>query len=115
MITRSVHAVQRNSVRPPTKVSWMCMTSENSVQSLLQLLHGKRPHSLRGRLGFEDTRFLSEWIDALLCWGGRLLLQLQIQHPCKLEVIVLLDLRACNPEKRIHDAFHLFVLQTVGL
>merc|ERR1719321_405167 len=99
----------RSSARPPTKASAMCKSSENSIQSLLQLLHGKCPHSLRGRLGFEGARFLGEWVDALLCWRSGLLLQLQVQHACKLEASVLLNLSAGNSEKSIDDTLHLLV------
>merc|ERR1719482_2385836 len=93
----------------------MCKSSESSIQSLLQLLHGKSPHSLRGGLGFEHARFLREWVDALLGWSCGLLLQLQVQHACKLEVAVLLDFTAGNTEESVDDAFHLLVLQTIGL
>ena len=37
-------------------------TSEDSVQSLVQLLHGKCPHCLGGWLGLEDARLLGAWI-----------------------------------------------------
>ena len=75
-----------SSARPPTKASWMCGASENSVQSLLQLLHGKCPQSVGGWIWFEHARLLGEGVDALLCWSSGLLLQLQIQHACKYEV-----------------------------
>merc|ERR1719263_988469 len=107
--------MSRNLARPPTKASWLRKSSESSIQGHLQLLHGKCPHGLRGRLGFEHARFLGEWVDALLGWSCGLLLQLQVQHACKLEVSVLLDFTAGNTEESVHDAFHLLVLQTVGL
>merc|ERR550537_54156 len=70
---------------------------------------------LAGVAGFEHARFLGEWADALLSWSCWLLLQLQVQHACKLEVSVLLDLTAGDTEETLHDALHLLVLQTVGL
>merc|ERR1719183_2683139 len=90
-------------------------SSESSIQSLLQLLHGKCPDSLGGRLGLEHARFLGERVDALLCWRCWLLLQLQVQHACKLEISVLLDFARGNTEEGIDDSFHLLVLQTIGL
>merc|ERR1719276_49718 len=54
-----------SSARPPTKASCMSKASESLVQSLLQFLHGKCPHRLRGWLGLEDTRLLGERIYAL--------------------------------------------------
>ena len=97
-----------SSARPPTEASWMCGASENSVQSLLQLLHGKCPQSLGGWIWFEHARLLGEGVDALLCWSSGLLLQLQ--HACKFEVSVLLDFVGCHAKERFDDTLHLLVL-----
>merc|ERR1719311_1574831 len=107
----SVQLVTSSSVRPPTKASCMCQSSEYSVQCLLQFLHGKCPHRLGGWLGLENARLLGEWVDALLGWSGWLLLQLQVQHACELEVAVLLDLTGGNAEESVDDSLHLLVLQ----
>merc|ERR1719240_954333 len=90
-------------------------SSASSVQSLFQFLHGKCPHGLRRGLGLEDTRFLGEWVDALLGWGGGLLLQLQVQHSCQFEISVLFDFTGGHSKESVNDTLHLLVLQTVGL
>merc|ERR1711991_1213125 len=106
--------LNQSSMGPPTKASTFMRAApetraQSSVQSLLQFLHGQAPHRLGGRLGFEDARLLGEWVDALLCWSGGLLLQLQVQHACKLEVAILLDLSACHRKESLNDTLHLLV------
>merc|ERR1711964_652133 len=56
-----------------------------SSEHLLEFLHRKATHRLRGRLRLEYARLLGEGIDALACLRGRLVLQLHVEHTCKLE------------------------------
>ena len=102
-------------MRPPTKT---CPSDtkpqkslKDSVQCLLQLLHGINLDSLGSRFGLEDARFLGEWVDALLCKRGSLLLQLQVEHACQFETAVFLDLTTCDCHESLHDAFCLLCLR----
>ena len=70
-----------SSARPPTEASWMCGASENSVQSLLQLLHGKCPQSVGGWIWFEHARLLGEGVDALLCWSSNFNIPASLKFP----------------------------------
>merc|ERR1711976_808756 len=98
--------------RPPKLQQCATHLNAHSIQSFLQFLHGECLHCLRGWLGLEDARFLCERVDALLGWSGGLLLQLQVQESCQLEISVLLDLSSCHREESINDALHLLRFQS---
>merc|ERR1712232_163922 len=93
--TRSQHDLYRRRVQKLSETAHQSFinapTSENSIQRLLQFFHGKCLDRLGGWPGFEDARFLRERVEAFSCWSGGLLLQLQIQHPCEVELSVLFD------------------------
>merc|ERR1712153_2342 len=103
----------RNSVRPPTRIPQNLQ--ESSVQCLLQFLHGEAFHSFRGWLGLENARLLGEWVEALLCRAGWLLLQLHVEHAAQLETSVFLDFCASNSHKSLNHCLCLLCLQTIGL
>merc|ERR1711879_13683 len=86
-----------------------------SVQRVLELLHSKALHSLRGGLGLEDTRLFGERVDTFARFRCRLHLQLHLQHSCKFERACLLDLLGSNSHVLIDDGLHIFRLQALLL
>merc|ERR1711879_429017 len=86
-----------------------------SVQRVLELLHGKTLHSLRGGLGLEDARLFGEGVDTFARFRCRLHLQLHLQHSCKFEGAHLFDLFGSNTHVRSDDSLHIFSLQTLLL
>lgn len=54
---------------------------------------GRHWNGLGGWLGLGQARLLGEWVDMLVCWGGRRLLDLRLLGHHQIKIIMINILR----------------------
>merc|ERR1719359_642290 len=97
-------------ITPTLLPSWL----PGSVDHLLELLHRESSDSLAGWLRFEDARLFGEGVHTLTGWSCRLLLELHVQGPGKLEGAILLQLICSYAHDTLDDGPNVLSLQSSG-